>query len=246
MPWPVAIGHRRSYGWVNSPPAPISILADAVATTMNCGLDGYDHSALFLMSSLGRWIMELVGFPAEGSLCLLLTGGSAATLNALTAARHRAAERAGWNLRAEGLQGGRARLVALHERGKPFLDPEVRRAARHRHGQPARRSRRTMRFPHAARRAAPRDRSRPDGGPPAVRDRRLRRRDQHRRHRPAGRDRRHRGRVRHLAARGRRVRRLGGARSRLRGPLPGASRAPTRSRSIRTSGRRCRSTAARC
>ena len=111
LPWPIAIGHRRSYGWVNSPPAPISILADAVATTMNCGLDGYDHSALFLMSSVGRWIMELVGFPAEGSLCLLLTGGSAATLNALTAARHRAAEQAGWNLRAEGLQGGRARLV---------------------------------------------------------------------------------------------------------------------------------------
>jgi len=112
LPWPNPVGHRRSYGWVNSPPAPIAILADAVATTMNAGLDGYDHSALFLMSSLGRWIMELVGFPSAGSLCLLLTGGSAATLNALTAARHHAAERAGWNLRAEGLQGGRARLVA--------------------------------------------------------------------------------------------------------------------------------------
>ena len=112
LPWPNPVGHRRSYGWVNSPPAPIAILADAVATTMNAGLDGYDHSALFLMSSLGRWIMDLVGFPSEGSLCLLLTGGSAATLNALTAARHRAADRAGWNLRAEGLQGGRARLVA--------------------------------------------------------------------------------------------------------------------------------------
>jgi glutamate/tyrosine decarboxylase-like PLP-dependent enzyme len=111
MPWPVAIGHKRSYGWVNSPPAPISVLADAIATTMNSGLDGFDHSALFLMVSVGRWIMELVGFPVEGSLCLLLSGGSMATLNGLTAARHRAAERAGWNLRAEGLQGGRPRLV---------------------------------------------------------------------------------------------------------------------------------------
>lgn len=111
LPWPIAIGHKRSYGWVNSPPAPIAILADAVGVTMNSGLDGYDHSALFLASSVGRWIMELVGFPPEGSLCLLLTGGSAATLNALTAARHRAAERAGWNLRAEGLQGGRPKLV---------------------------------------------------------------------------------------------------------------------------------------
>ena len=112
LPWPVPVGHKRSYGWVNSPPAPIAILADAISTTMNSGLDGYDHSALFLMSSLGRWIMDLIGFPPEGSLCLLLTGGSAATLNALTAARHRAAERAGWNLRKEGLQGGHPRLIA--------------------------------------------------------------------------------------------------------------------------------------
>ena len=111
MPWPVAIGHKRSFGWVNSPPAPISILADSVATTMNCGLDGYDHSAIFLMVSVGRWIMEMVGFPVEGSQCLLLTGGSAATLNALSAARHRAGERAGWDLRTEGLQSGRPRLV---------------------------------------------------------------------------------------------------------------------------------------
>lgn len=111
LPWPIAIGHKRSYGWVNSPPAPIAILADAVGVAMNSGLDGYDHGALFLMSSLGRWIMDLVGFPQEGSLCLLLSGGSMATLNALTAARHRAAAEAGWNLRAEGLQGGRARLV---------------------------------------------------------------------------------------------------------------------------------------
>ncbi len=111
MPWPIATGHKRSYGWVNSPPAPISVLADAVASTMDCGLDGYDHSAIFLMASLGRWIMELVGFPTKGSLCLLLSGGSSATLNALTAARHRAAERDGWNMRKEGLQGGRKRLI---------------------------------------------------------------------------------------------------------------------------------------
>jgi glutamate/tyrosine decarboxylase-like PLP-dependent enzyme len=111
MPWPLATGHKRSYGWVNSPPAPISLLADAVASTMDCGLDGFDHSAIFLMASLGRWIMELVGFPTEGSLCLLLSGGSAATLNALTVARHRAAARDGWNMRTEGLQGGRKRLI---------------------------------------------------------------------------------------------------------------------------------------
>jgi len=111
MPWPIATGHKRSYGWVNSGPAPIALLADAVASTMDCGLDGYDHSAIFLMASLGRWIMELVGFPTEGSLCILLSGGSSATLNALTTARHRAAAGDGWNMRTEGLQSGRKRLI---------------------------------------------------------------------------------------------------------------------------------------
>ena len=111
MPWPIATGHKRSYGWVNSGPAPIALLADAVASTMDCGLDGYDHSAIFLMKSLGRWIMELVGFPTEGTLCLLLSGGSSATLNALTTARHHAAARDGWNMRTEGLQSGRKRLI---------------------------------------------------------------------------------------------------------------------------------------
>ena len=111
MPWPIATGHKRSYGWVSSPPAPIAVLADAVASTMNCGLDGFDHSAIFLMASVGRWIMELVGFPVEGSLCVLHSGGSSATLNALTAARHHAAARDGWNMRTEGLQSGRKRLI---------------------------------------------------------------------------------------------------------------------------------------
>ena len=111
MPWPIATGHKRSYGWVNSGPAPIALLADAVASTMDCGLDGYDHSAIFLMASLGRWIMELVGFPTEGSLCILLSGGSSATLNALTTARHRAAASDGWNMRTEGLQSSRKRLI---------------------------------------------------------------------------------------------------------------------------------------
>jgi glutamate/tyrosine decarboxylase-like PLP-dependent enzyme len=55
--------------------------------------------------------MELVGFPTEGSLCILLSGGSSATLNALTTARHRAAARDGWNMRTEGLQSGRKRLI---------------------------------------------------------------------------------------------------------------------------------------
>ena len=113
MPWPQPTGHQRSYGWVNSPPMPVSILADGVAQTMNAALDGYDFSGIFLMVSLGRWLMELAGFPDEDdSMALLFSGGSAANLNALTTARYAAAKRDGWNVRAEGLQGGRPAMIA--------------------------------------------------------------------------------------------------------------------------------------
>jgi len=46
MPWSMATNHARSYGWVNTSPAPISILSDALATTLNNGLDGANLNAL--------------------------------------------------------------------------------------------------------------------------------------------------------------------------------------------------------
>ena len=117
MPWPQPTGHQRSYGWVNSPPMPVSILAESVAQTMNAALDGYDYSGIFLMVSLGRWLMELAGFPIKNedgsdSMALLFSGGSAANLNALTTARYTAAKLDGWNMREEGLQGNRPAMVA--------------------------------------------------------------------------------------------------------------------------------------
>jgi len=113
MPWPQPTGHKRSYGWVNSPPLPVSIVAESVAQAMNSSLDGFDYSGLFLMVSVGRWLMQLSGYPAgDDSMALLFSGGSAASLNALSVARYHAARQDGWNVREQGLQGGRAAMVA--------------------------------------------------------------------------------------------------------------------------------------
>lgn len=105
-PYRLCIAHRRSYGWINSPPNSIGILANTAANTINSGLDGFDHGSMFLMVSLGNWLMELTGF-AQGpeSMAILFSGGSAANLNALTAARDAAARADGWDIRKEGLQG---------------------------------------------------------------------------------------------------------------------------------------------
>ncbi|MCP4934812.1 MAG: hypothetical protein GY927_11550, partial [bacterium] len=68
MPWSAPTNHARSYGWVNTSPAPISILSDALATTLNNCLDGGEHSSILMMHSLGRWLMDLSGFlDAEGT-----------------------------------------------------------------------------------------------------------------------------------------------------------------------------------
>ncbi len=113
MPWRLGTTHRQSYAWVNSPPAPVAILAEAAAHTINCGLDGYDHGSMFLFASLQRWLVDLTGF-GDGPevFAILFSGGTAANLNALTAARQQAAMNDGWDMRKEGLQSGRPKMVA--------------------------------------------------------------------------------------------------------------------------------------
>src|SRR6266850_1947619 len=108
---PMGNGHPRFFGWVNSPPAPAGVAAALLAAVLNPSVAGGDHAAVYLERGVVRWLMELVGFPVSGSMGLLTSGGSVASLIGLAAARHKAALADGWNVREEGLQGGRPRLV---------------------------------------------------------------------------------------------------------------------------------------
>src|SRR2546426_7017971 len=110
LPHAMGNGHQRFFGWVNSPPAPIGVVADFLVAALNPSCAGGDHAAIYVERAAVRWLMELIGFPAEGSMGLLVSGGSAATLIALAAARHRAALQDGWNVRTEGLQHARPGL----------------------------------------------------------------------------------------------------------------------------------------
>ena len=115
---PMGNGHPRFFGWVNSPPAPVGIVADFVAAALDPSCAGGDHAAIYVERAAVRWLMELVGFPVEGSMGLLVSGGSTASLTCLAAARHRAAAVDGWDVRARGLRGAPAPLVLyLSEEG---------------------------------------------------------------------------------------------------------------------------------
>ena len=109
-PYPFGNGHPRFAAWVNSPPHPLGVLADALAAAMNPSVAGGNHAAVHLEHQVIRWFAGLLGWPA-GFSGQLVSGGSAATLTALAVARHRAAGRAGLDDRADGVQAAAGRLV---------------------------------------------------------------------------------------------------------------------------------------
>ncbi|HLJ61369.1 MAG TPA: pyridoxal-dependent decarboxylase [bacterium] len=118
LPHPMGNGHPRFFGWVNSPPSPVGVLAEILAAAMDPSCAGGDHAAIYLERCAVRWLMELLSFPTEGSMGLLVSGGSMASLTCLAVARHRAVAMAGGDVRAAGLRGTNAPLVMyLSEEG---------------------------------------------------------------------------------------------------------------------------------
>jgi aromatic-L-amino-acid decarboxylase len=118
---PMGNGNPRFFGWVNSPPAPMGAIADFLASISNPSCAGGDHAAVYLERCAVRWLMQLTGFPVEASMGLLVSGGSAASLTCLAAARQRAARDHGWDVRKEGLSGKPQLVMYVSEEGHSCL-----------------------------------------------------------------------------------------------------------------------------
>ncbi|MEO7001044.1 MAG: pyridoxal-dependent decarboxylase [Ktedonobacterales bacterium] len=108
---PMGNGHPRFFGWVNSPPALMGVLADFLAAVIDPSCAGGDHAAIYLEHVTLRWLMDLVGFPQEGSAGLLVSGGSMASLTCLAAARHWTMQQLGSDDRVDGVRQERQPLV---------------------------------------------------------------------------------------------------------------------------------------
>jgi acyl-CoA synthetase (AMP-forming)/AMP-acid ligase II len=111
LPFPQGNGHPCFAGWINSAPAHAGVLVKPLAAAMNpnCGIG--DHAGQELERRTVQWIMELCGFPIEGSAGVFVSGGSEANFTCLQAARQWAAQIDGWDIRAEGMQGGHLPFV---------------------------------------------------------------------------------------------------------------------------------------
>src|SRR5690349_13035785 len=101
-PYPFGNGSPKFYGWVNSPPAVVGVMAEALAAAMNPSVAGGNHAAVWVEHQVLQWFKQLVGFPSD-SMGLLVSGASAAAITALNVARYRACSGRGWNVRAAGL-----------------------------------------------------------------------------------------------------------------------------------------------
>lgn len=105
LPYPQGNGHPRFAGWINSAPAHAGILLKPLEAAMNpnCGIG--EHAGQELERRAVQWVMELCGFPIEGSAGVFVSGGSEANFTCLQAARHWAAQAQGWDVRKQGVQG---------------------------------------------------------------------------------------------------------------------------------------------
>jgi aromatic-L-amino-acid decarboxylase len=112
MPYPMGNGHPRFFGWVNSAPAPIGIVAELLAATQDPSCDVGDIASLHVETAVLGWFKRLMGYP-DSAAGVLVSGGTMASLTGLAAARQWVAETDGWNVRNDGVRppDGRRLLV---------------------------------------------------------------------------------------------------------------------------------------
>ncbi|MGE5139688.1 MAG: pyridoxal phosphate-dependent decarboxylase family protein, partial [Rudaea sp.] len=86
--------------------------AEMLAAGLNPNLGGGDHVANYVERQVIDWCKEMVGYPMDAS-GLLVSGGSVANLLGLAVARN---DRAGFDVRKQGLQGAARRMVLYASR----------------------------------------------------------------------------------------------------------------------------------
>jgi aromatic-L-amino-acid/L-tryptophan decarboxylase len=107
LPYPMGNASPRFFAWVNSPPAPIGILAEMLAAALNASVAGGDHAATYVEHATLNWLKALIGYPAESG-AILTSGSSVANLIGLAAMRHVKTQ---GDMRAQGFYGEQAPMV---------------------------------------------------------------------------------------------------------------------------------------
>lgn len=107
LPYPMGNSSPRFFAWVNSPPAPLGVLAELLAAGMNPSVAGGDHAATYIEHAVLNWLKAIMTFPASAG-AVLASGGSVANLIALGVMRH---VKTGGSIRGQGFQDQTAPMV---------------------------------------------------------------------------------------------------------------------------------------
>lgn len=107
VPYGVGNIHPRFWGWVPGTGTAGGIIAEVLKAGMNTVPGAFDDVGHTVEQRVITWMLNVFGFPAEGS-GILVSGGSVANFVALAAARD---AMSGFDVAAEGLAGGDARPI---------------------------------------------------------------------------------------------------------------------------------------
>lgn len=121
MPYPMGNGSPRFFAWVNSPPAPLGVLADLLASALGSSVAGGDHAATYIEHAVLNWLKAIMHYPAEAG-AVLASGGSVANLIALGVMRH---VKTGGSVRAAGMNGGAPMVVYTSAQGHSCIQKAV-------------------------------------------------------------------------------------------------------------------------
>lgn len=121
-PATMASAGPRFFGFVTGGALPVSVASHWLATAwdQNTALPTAAPATAELERIALRWLLDLLGLPAEGGGAFV-TGATMANFCALAAARHALLQRAGWQVEADGLFGAPPITVLVGEEAHPTL-----------------------------------------------------------------------------------------------------------------------------
>jgi aromatic-L-amino-acid decarboxylase len=122
IPYGRGQNHPCFAAFVDPAASKLSMLAAFAGAATNTSGSGGNYAAIYVERAVVRWLMELIGFPVQGSDGVLLGGGSDANRHCLEVARYAGALQAGWDVRADGLQGHQRLTMYMSAEGHSCLE----------------------------------------------------------------------------------------------------------------------------
>jgi aromatic-L-amino-acid/L-tryptophan decarboxylase len=122
LPYGRGQNHPCFAAFVDPGASKISMLAAFASAVTNTSGAGGNYAAIYVERTVVRWLMELVGFPQDGSDGVLLGGGSDANRHCVEVARYWGALAGGWDVREEGLHDKPRLTMYMSAEGHSCLD----------------------------------------------------------------------------------------------------------------------------